>query len=620
MINKRCAALVMAAIMAASSAMSAMAEVSIDGNDGYESGTTVDSVTASDEEADAAVSVSDGDSVSVKGDVDASKTEGVGVAADNGKVEVGGDVKAVDNDAIEAENKSEVNVKGNVEGDRGVWADDSKVTIGGNVSSNDNPGIDAMDGANVTVGGNVTSKNNTGVSAIKTIEATDDTPATTVTVKGDVTSDGLYGIDASDGSVVKVDGNVTGTEEGIHADDAQITVGGDVKADGDGIFADDSEIVVGGDVASKNGVGVSVGISNVTIEGNVSGKYGIINDESTITIKGDVTSKGGTTIEIWGSDKTSTIIEGNVKSGVTDSGITINVSYNKNKDSELAIAGKIENGSQNAQLEVGFDENGKVTDLPEIVVGEIEDINKVDVIDYGTGEKLSDAAKKEVIDNIKYIVSTNTEGMNGNGTITITKVGGGALDKDKSGTYTVGKATETITIHVDTKEGYEVAEVKAGKATASLVKNSDGTYSVTIPAGGGVNIEALLKAIETKAVYNYSDDSDDSSSSNGTPSTWSTNGNNWTYTKANGQKAKDEWQQISYNGQLYWYYFGADMNMSTGLFTDAKGHQYYLNPAESALKGTMATGWVEVDGKWMFFNDGSVADLPLGCYVEGMTK
>lgn len=54
MINKRCAALVMAAIMAASSAMPAMAEVSIDGNDGYESGTTVDSVTASDEEADAA--------------------------------------------------------------------------------------------------------------------------------------------------------------------------------------------------------------------------------------------------------------------------------------------------------------------------------------------------------------------------------------------------------------------------------------------------------------------------------------------------------------------------------------------------------------------------------------
>ncbi len=40
----------------------------------YSSGTTVDSVTASDREADAAVSVSEGDSASVKGDVDASAT------------------------------------------------------------------------------------------------------------------------------------------------------------------------------------------------------------------------------------------------------------------------------------------------------------------------------------------------------------------------------------------------------------------------------------------------------------------------------------------------------------------------------------------------------------------
>lgn len=72
--NKRYAALVMAAILAASAAMPAMAEVVIDGDSSYSSGTTVDSVTASDREADAAVSVSEGDSVSVKGDVDANVT------------------------------------------------------------------------------------------------------------------------------------------------------------------------------------------------------------------------------------------------------------------------------------------------------------------------------------------------------------------------------------------------------------------------------------------------------------------------------------------------------------------------------------------------------------------
>ena len=53
----------------------------------YSSGTTVDSVTASDREADATVSVSEGDSASVKGDVDASAIDGVGVSADNGKAE-----------------------------------------------------------------------------------------------------------------------------------------------------------------------------------------------------------------------------------------------------------------------------------------------------------------------------------------------------------------------------------------------------------------------------------------------------------------------------------------------------------------------------------------------------
>lgn len=525
--NKRYAALVMAAILAASAAMPAMAEVVIDGDSSYSSGTTVDSVTASDREADAAVSVSEGDSVSVKGNVDANITGGVGVSADNGKADIGGNVKAEDNNAIEADNKSEVSVAGNVEGDGGVRADDSKVSVGGNVS-----------------------------------------------------------------------------------------------AEGTGVYAENADVIVGGNVKSTESTAVDAWDANVSVDGNAYGYSGIKNEDSDISIKGDVTSNGGTTVGIFGTEKTTTIIGGNVKAAGGED-VILDVSENKNADSELAIAGKIENEKNNAQITVRIDDEGKVTNLPEIIIGEIENINKLDIMGTPDGTdptKVSDDLKKEVLDNIKYIVSTNTESLNGNGTITVTKVGGGSLDKDKSGLYEVGKATETITIHVATKDGYEVSEIKAGKATASLVKNADGTYSVTIPAGGGVNIEALIKAIETKAVYTSSSDDDDTSSSNGTPSTWGSNGANWTFTKANGQKAKEEWQQISYNGTLYWYYFGADMNMSTGLFTDASGHQYYLNPTEGALKGTMATGWVEVDGKWMFFNDGSVADLPLGCYVEGMAR
>ena len=632
--NKRYAALVMAAILAASAAMPAMAEVVIDGDSSYSSGTTVDSVTASDREADAAVSVSEGDSVSVKGNVDANVTGGVGVSADNGKADIGGNVKAEDNNAIEADNKSEVSVAGNVEGDGGVRADDSKVSVGGNVSGKD-MGIEAVDGATVDVEGNVTSKDNAGVEANKTDRATDATGATKVTVKGDVTSDDFIGVDASNDSIVEVGGNVSGKEAGVRAigttenpdagkkeEIAKVTVGGNVSAEGTGVYAENADVIVGGNVKSTESTAVDAWDANVSVDGNAYGYSGIKNEDSDISIKGDVTSNGGTTVGIFGTEKTTTIIGGNVKAAGGED-VILDVSENKNADSELAIAGKIENEKNNAQIIVRIDDEGKVTNLPEIIIGEIENINKLDIMGTPDGTdptKVSDDLKKEVLDNIKYIVSTNTESLNGNGTITVTKVGGGSLDKDKSGLYEVGKATETITIHVATKDGYEVSEIKAGKATASLVKNADGTYSVTIPAGGGVNIEALIKAIETKAVYTSSSDDDDTSSSNGTPSTWGSNGANWTFTKANGQKAKEEWQQISYNGTLYWYYFGADMNMSTGLFTDASGHQYYLNPTEGALKGTMATGWVEVDGKWMFFNDGSVADLPLGCYVEGMAR
>ena len=276
--NKRYAALVMAAILAASAAMPTMAEVVIDGDDSYSSGTTVDSVTASNDEADAAVSVSDGDSVSVKGDVDASTTEGVGVSADNGKADIGGNVRTEENNAIEAENKSDVSVAGNVEGDRGIWADGSKVSVGGNVSGKDNPGIDAMDGAIVDVGGNVTSKENTGIEAGKTISATDKTGSTKVTVKGDVISDDFIGIDASNDSIVEVGGNVSGKEAGVLATGkpenpdtgkkeqiTKVAVGGNVSAEGGGIAADYADIVVGGDVTSTDSTAISAGDSDVDL-------------------------------------------------------------------------------------------------------------------------------------------------------------------------------------------------------------------------------------------------------------------------------------------------------------------------------------------------------------------
>lgn len=536
MINKRCAALVMAAIMAASSAMPTMAEVWVDGNE-VASGSTVGTVTTENEDSYAGVEVDDGSSVTINGDVNAKENTGAGVAVfgEGSSASVSGNVSSVNEDGVHVESGS-VTVGGNVSSENGdgVYAEGGSVTVDKNVSGNEE-GVSAVDGATVSVGGNVNASSDTATG----IYAED----ATVTVKGDVTSNdtgilaGAGAYDEDYKTTVDVKGNVTAEGSGIFASgNTTVTVGGNVTSkDGDyGIEGDNGvNIIVGGNITANGddstGIDLADG-SSATVNGSVKGNDGAFVTDSKLHVKGDVISKSGVTVGVYGTDKTTCIIEGDVNS---DGNIILDVSLGNgdeenNKDNELAIAGTVKNGEKRATIYVDVDpaNRDKVKNSAEIVIGEIEDINKIDVVDYGTDEKLSDAAKKEFIDNIKYIVSTNTEGMNGNGTITITKVGGGALDKDKSGTYTVGKATETITIHVDTKDGYEVSEVKAGKATASLVKNSDGTYSVTIPAGGGVNIEALLKAIETKAVYTNSDDRDDGSSSNGTPSTWSTSGAN----------------------------------------------------------------------------------------------
>lgn len=367
-----------------------------------------------------------------------------------------------------------------------------------------------------------------------------------------------------------------------------------------------------------------------------AGADGSVDDENKVTIKGSVKATGeeGIGIIIMGTEKTTVVVEGDVTAN--DAAIAID---NENADSEVAVAGKI-SGTNGTTINVAVDGSGKVGTLPEIVVGEIEDFENITVKDH-YGEKVSEDVKKEVLDSIKYIVGTNDASMDGKGTISITKVNGSALDKDGLGPFDVAKASETITVHINVQDGYEISEVKAGKAT--LTRNADGTYSVTIPAGGGVNIEALVKAIEKDTADNSGNDNNGSDNSNNdytissnntnesdgsdfsvytesVTSVWNSNGNSWTYTKADGSKAQNEWQQIVYKGKQYWYYFGTDMNMSTGLFTDAQGHQYYLNPTEGELIGTMVIGWVEINGKWYFFNDGTVADLPEGCLVEGMTR
>ena len=85
---------------------------------------------------------------------------------------------------------------------------------------------------------------------------------------------------------------------------------------------------------------------------------------------------------------------------------------------------------------------------------------------------------------------------------------------------------------------------------------------------------------------------------------WSRENGKWRYKNPNGTYAANEWKQLSYNGAMEWYYFGADGTMMTGWLV-LNGKTYYLNLESDGTQGKMCTGWKLIDGIWYFFNDSS---------------
>jgi|GEM_PF-1419566 len=136
----------------------------------------------------------------------------------------------------------------------------------------------------------------------------------------------------------------------------------------------------------------------------------------------------------------------------------------------------------------------------------------------------------------------------------------------------------------------------------AYLQDSSGTeYACTAAAG-----KIIVNNTGTqKEIYKQLTLSSTGESSSGESYTqqWGQNGNNWTYRKSNGQYAQNEWQQISYNGETSWYYFGSDSGMVSGWYRDDAGNWYYLKESSGtsetgtgsgggSYKGAMQTGWI----------------------------
>ena len=422
------------------------------------------------------------DNVSVKG------TNSSGVeTTDTATITVNGNVSAEGESCkgVVAADKSTTTVTGNVTaegtGSYAVWAGG----FGGKEGSTVNAGSVTANGSNST---GVYAENHAKVTVENDVKASEGT--TSIPDESGYVHP-VIGVSASGNANVTVKGNVevngAGTVGITVSNSGYITVGGDITASGDkyvwedngeerevtGITAVGGLITVKGNVTSA-GTGIIIERtdeminSNVAVKGDVKGSSGIVmNTDSGVTVGGTVTATDGTGLTILLEEGEST---GDVTLG------TLSVE----KDGETGILLDV-NGMEYLQT---IDDIIKA--MPEINIFEInvkdnasylwiDDRTENDTVS-GTGISKEEAMNTILQQKVNYLLRTENTS---NATI--------SLDQDRALENT------KITFHVKAADGYQVKGVSAGKA--AVIDNGDGSYSVIVPKGGGVNISAIVETI-----------------------------------------------------------------------------------------------------------------------------
>lgn len=431
------------------------------------------------------------DQTKAEGNVSVKGTNSSGVeTTKNANITVIGNVSAEGENCkgVVTADKSTTTVTGNVTaegtGSFGVWANGSGGAGSGIKGSTVNTGSVTANGSNST---GVYADNYAKVTVENDVKASEGT--TSIPDKSGYVQP-VIGVRASGNANVTVKGNVevngTGAEGITVSNSGYITVGGDITASGDkyvfkenveerevtGIKAVGGLITVNGNVTAT-GTGIIIRRtsdminSDVVVKGDVKGSSGIvINDNSGVTVGGTVTATDGTGLTILLADEES---HGNATLG------TLNVE----KDGETGILLDVKGMKYLQTIDDIMNAIPKI-DIFEINVKNNEYLQ----VDDGTENNTileTNISKEDVMNRtlqkkINYLLRTENTS---NATI--------SLDQDRALENT------KITFHVKAADGYQVKGVSAGKT--AVIDNGDGSYSVIVPRGGGVNISAIVEAI-----------------------------------------------------------------------------------------------------------------------------
>lgn len=386
-----------------------------------------------------AVSVTPSDESKVVDDnivVNADGAPGASASGEGAELIITGNVTSEDagGPGVVAENKAKVEVTGAVssENEPGVVANsNATVEVSGDVSSENAPGVETNN-ATVEVSGNVSSENAPGVVAENNA---------TLTVSSDVSSTSENAVTVRDNSSVTVDGNVTG---GTTKDDEEL------DRDSSGVCVDNTSTII----VEKGTVSSGLKVDPVTDE-----KYN---------------TAPGVDIELKDKDGGGKIVINKI---VSNDYFPIWIGYVRNDNDSIFYEPNTDNEMLNA--------------LPTIIVGEIE--AKREYTGYIGSEyegkfteneaAEAEAFHKKLLQKINYLIGVQSV-ENGSIDVEGTEVVEG---------YKVAKAGQEIKIKVTANDGYEITSVSGGKAAA--VKNADGTYTITVVDGGGIDISAVIRAI-----------------------------------------------------------------------------------------------------------------------------
>lgn len=564
---KKALSIAVAASLALSMPVSVMAEETTELSSGTEGAVS----------ESGALRVMDGETVEKTGDITVKDDNGV-TAINHSKVTVNGnvtvegenpavlnsmsDIKVTGNVKIDDQKPSTgekfasfVNQNGNTEiggnvesGTSGVYVENGSTSVNGKVTATQNGvyvakynahNTDNKQDANVSVGNGITVtegfeyEHSIQANAVDIRKGTSEGKVN-VQLKGDIDvtakakndkkeyqyiqGNGVRVFNISGEANADIDGNINVTAEGKKAYAYGIFLSNDF---GPGAASDNTQktdVTIKGNIdtkSEKRATGIildaSQGITNVTMDGDITSKanFGVgINlidgyegSTSKITINGDVkASDYGIQIAEF-DGKTDIVVNGTVSG---DHAIRVSKAIeNADEDADGNVSKVTYGDKRESNITVWKMESNE----KDLVSAIVEDRTEED--ENGDFKVINDSkTTEEVLKNINYIIRTDKVD---NGTIKLSNT------RLISG-FDTARETEEITIKVQASDGYKVDSVKNGDAV--LRKNSDGTYTLTVPRGGGVQLSAVLSAIQ-KSQSSSSGSSGSSSSSR--PGVTSTN-------------------------------------------------------------------------------------------------